>query len=48
MVRDVALHLGPIDILVNNAGVFDYVSHNETTPEIVRQRTLDVNLTGAF
>ncbi len=47
MVRDVAEHLGPIDILVNNAGVFDYVSHVDTTPAIW-QRTIDVNLTGAF
>lgn len=39
--------LGPIDLLVNNAGIFDYVSHEETTPEIWK-RTLDVNLTGTY
>jgi len=47
MVTAVTEQLGPIDLLVNNAGVFDFVSHDETTPEIW-QRTLDVNLTGAY
>jgi 3-oxoacyl-[acyl-carrier protein] reductase len=47
MIADVTARLGPIDILVNNAGVFDFVSHAETTPAIW-QRTIDVNLTGAF
>ncbi len=39
--------LGPIDLLVNNAAIFDYVPHDETTPDIW-QRTLDVNLTGTY
>ena len=47
MVADVEGELGPIDLLVNNAGIFDYVSHEETTPE-QWQRTLDINLTGAM
>ena len=47
MVATVTEQLGPIDLLVNNAGVFDFVSHDETTPEIW-QRTLDVNLTGTY
>lgn len=47
MVAEISSRLGPVDLLVNNAGVFHYVSHAETTPAIW-QRTLDVNLTGAF
>jgi 3-oxoacyl-[acyl-carrier protein] reductase len=47
MIANVTAELGPIDLLVNNAGVFDYVSHDQTTPAIWR-RTLDVNLTGTF
>jgi len=47
MIGQVTADLGPIDLLVNNAGVFDYVSHQETT-QAIWQRTLDVNLTGAF
>lgn len=47
MVAEVTAQLGPVDLLVNNAGVFDFVSHAETTPAIW-QRTLDVNLTGAY
>lgn len=47
MVDEVTESLGPIDLLVNNAGIFDYVSHEETTPEQWR-RTLDINLTGAY
>jgi len=47
MVAGVEQALGPIDLLVNNAGIFDYVSHEETTLELW-QRTLDVNLTGAY
>ena len=47
MIAEISSRLGPVDLLVNNAGVFDYVSHAETTPALW-QRTLDVNLTGAF
>jgi 3-oxoacyl-[acyl-carrier protein] reductase len=47
MVAEVEQQLGPIDLLVNNAGIFDYISHEETTPE-QWQRTLDINLTGAY
>jgi len=47
MIAEISSRLGPVDLLVNNAGVFDYVSHAETTP-VIWQRTLDVNLTGAF
>lgn len=47
LVREVERELGPIDLLVNNAGVFDYVSHEETTPEIWR-RAIDNNLTSAY
>jgi len=47
MIAEVSSRLGPVDLLVNNAGVFEYVSHAETTPAIW-QRTLEVNLTGAF
>ena len=38
---------GRIDVLVNNAGICPFVEIMEMTPE-VWQRTLDVNLTGAF
>jgi len=47
MIAAVTGELGPVDLLVNNAGVFDFVSHEETT-QAIWQRTLDVNLTGAF
>lgn len=47
MVTHVEATLGPIDLLVNNAGIFDFVSHEETTPE-QWQRTLDINLTGCY
>ena len=47
MVDEVESALGPIDLLVNNAGIFDFVSHDETSPEIW-QRTLDVNLSGVY
>ncbi|MDQ1255722.1 MAG: L-rhamnose 1-dehydrogenase [Candidatus Hydrogenedentes bacterium] len=38
---------GRIDVLVNNAGICPFVDFLEMTPEIW-QRTLDVNLNGAF
>lgn len=47
MIADVESNLGPVDVLVNNAGIFDFVSHEETTPEIW-QRSLDINLTGTY
>jgi 3-oxoacyl-[acyl-carrier protein] reductase len=47
MIAEVTGGLGPVDLLVNNAGVFDYVSHTDTT-RAIWQRTLDVNLTGAY
>lgn len=39
--------LGPVELLVNNAGVFDFVGHDQTTPD-VWQRMLNVNLTGCY
>jgi 3-oxoacyl-[acyl-carrier protein] reductase len=47
MVDEVAGTLGPVDLLINNAGVFHLLPHEETSPEIW-QKTLDVNLTGAY
>ncbi|REJ86874.1 MAG: 3-oxoacyl-ACP reductase FabG [Planctomycetota bacterium] len=47
MVEEVTSSLGPVDLLVNNAGVFDYVSHEETTPEIWH-RAIETNLTSAY
>ena len=47
MVSEVTEHLGPIDVLVNNAGIFEFVAHDEVTPELW-QRTLDTNLTGVY
>ena len=38
---------GRIDVLVNNAGICPFIDVMQMTPE-VWQRTLDVNLTGAF
>jgi NAD(P)-dependent dehydrogenase (short-subunit alcohol dehydrogenase family) len=38
---------GGVDVLVNNAGICPFVDGIEMTPE-VWQRTLDVNLNGAF
>lgn len=47
MIAVVTNDLGPVDLLVNNAGVFDYLSHEETTPE-VWHRAIDNNLTSAY
>jgi L-rhamnose 1-dehydrogenase len=47
MLQQVIAHFGRVDVLVNNAGICPFVNAMEMTPE-VWQRTLDVNLTGAF
>lgn len=46
-VQDVVAHFGRIDVLVNNAGICPFVNIMKMKPE-TWQRTLDVNLTGAF
>ena len=47
MVAQVKTTYGRIDVLVNNAGICPFVDAMDMTPE-VWQKTLDVNLTGAF
>lgn len=47
MITDIENKFGPVDLLVNNAGIFEYVTHEQTTPEHWR-RTLDINLTGLY
>ena len=47
MVQRVITRFGKIDVLVNNAGICPFLEVMEMTPDIW-QRTLDVNLTGAF
>ncbi len=44
---EVEAKLGPVLILVLNAGIYQVVAFEDTTTELW-QRTLDVNLTGAF
>jgi NAD(P)-dependent dehydrogenase (short-subunit alcohol dehydrogenase family) len=47
MVAATKRHFKRIDVLVNNAGICPFIEAMEMTPE-VWQRTIDVNLTGAF
>jgi len=47
MVDAVQAQFGRIDVLVNNAGICPFIDVMQLTPE-VWQKTLDVNLTGAF
>lgn len=47
MVDKTVARFGRIDVLVNNAGICPFIEFMDLTPE-VWQRTLDVNLTGAF
>ncbi|MGA2977065.1 MAG: SDR family NAD(P)-dependent oxidoreductase [Spirochaetia bacterium] len=46
-VEETRKRFGGIDILVNNAGICAFVEVIEMSPEVF-QRTIDVNLTGAF
>jgi L-rhamnose 1-dehydrogenase len=47
MIDAVIAHYGRIDVLVNNAGICPFINVMEMTPE-TWQKTLDINLTGAF
>ncbi len=47
LVETVCQRYGGIDVLVNNAGICPFVEVMEMTPE-TWQKTLDVNVTGAF
>ena len=47
MVQAVVARFGGIDVLVNNAGICPFIDVMEMSPQ-VWQKTLDINLTGAF
>lgn len=47
MIDTAAAKFGHVDVLVNNAGICPFIDVMDMTPE-TWQRTLDVNLTGAF
>jgi NAD(P)-dependent dehydrogenase (short-subunit alcohol dehydrogenase family) len=47
MIVDTVARFGRIDVLVNNAGICPFEDIMKMTPE-VWQRTIDINLTGAF
>ncbi len=47
MVAAAVERFGGIDVLVNNAGICPFIDVMEMTPQ-VWQKTLDINLTGAF
>ncbi len=47
MIEAVVARFGRLDVLVNNAGICPFIEVMQMTPE-TWQRTLDVNLTGAF
>jgi NAD(P)-dependent dehydrogenase (short-subunit alcohol dehydrogenase family) len=47
MVADTVARFGRVDVLVNNAGICPFEDIMKMTPE-VWQRTIDINLTGAF
>lgn len=47
MIAATRARFGRVDILVNNAGICPFIEVMEMTPEVF-QRTIDVNLTGAF
>jgi NAD(P)-dependent dehydrogenase (short-subunit alcohol dehydrogenase family) len=47
MIEAVMRQYGQIDVLINNAGICPFIDVMQMTPEVF-QRTLDVDLTGAF
>jgi L-rhamnose 1-dehydrogenase len=47
MIEQATAHFGHVDVLVNNAGICPFIEVMQLAPE-VWQRTLDINLTGAF
>ncbi len=48
MARQTRDHFGPVDILVNNAGIIGPADFMRDADEETWQKTLNVNLTGAF